>query len=65
VIKLPKGATKINITQRKASIRVSRKRTIILPSKDAYKTDTIRDNILNHYNGSKKDLTGLGLIIND
>jgi len=34
---------------------------VILPLKGVYKTNTIRDNILNYYSGSKKDLAGLGL----
>jgi len=65
VIKLPKSAIKINIIQRGASTRVSRKRTVTLPPKNVYKTNTIRDNILNYYNESKKDSTKLGLTIND
>jgi len=38
---------------------------VILPPKNAYKTDAIRNNILNYYSGSRKDLTGLELVVND
>jgi len=65
IIRLPKSATKANITQKKTNTRVSRERTVTLPPKDAYKTNAIKNNTLNHYNGNKKDLTRSGLITND
>jgi len=65
VIKLPKNVIKINIIQKGISIRVSRKRTMTLPPKSIYKTNTIKNNILNYYNENKKDLTKLKLIINN
>jgi len=65
VVKLPKNAIKINIIKKKVSIRVSRERTVTLPPKNTYKTNTIKNNILNYYSKSKKDLTKLKLIIND
>jgi len=65
VVKLPKNAIKTNIIQKKTNTRVSRKRTVTLPPKNTYKTNAIRDNILNYYNKNRKDSTGLKLIIND
>jgi len=38
---------------------------VILPPKNTYKTNAIRNNILNYYNESRKDLIKLKLIIND
>jgi len=38
---------------------------VILPSKNIYKTNIIKDNVLNYYSESKKDLTKLGLVVND
>jgi len=64
VVKLPKNVIKINIKKKKY-IRVSRKRTVILPLKNIYKTNVIKNNILNYYNKSKKDLIKLELIINN
>jgi len=31
---------------------------VTLPPKNTYKTNTIRNNALNHYSGSRKDLAG-------
>jgi len=65
VVKLFKGVIKINIIQRGINIRVSRKRTVTLPPKDVYKTNTIRNNALNYYSESKKDLIKLKLVVNN
>jgi len=38
---------------------------VILPPKNVYKTNIIRDNVLNYYSESKKDLIRLELAVND
>jgi len=66
VIKLFKNVIKIKkIKKIKKKYTRFAKTYITLPLKNTYKTNIIRNNILNYYNKIKKDLIKLKLAVNN